>query len=164
MKHIQVILVLVVMVNIAVLAWLLLNQPEQEGSGQVRDILEPLVADATMETSRYDLSERGRELNVVLISMDALRYDHTGLGGDTRGLTPNLDRLAESSVVFNNAVSAAPWTLPSHMSVWTGRWPTVHGVTNKLKLLSADQMVETSLCTTRHTEHAQNKTKRDKVK
>ena len=31
------------------------------------------------------------------------------------------------------------------MSVWTGRWPSVHGVTNKLKLLSQDQMVESAL-------------------
>jgi len=77
--------------------------------------------------------------------MDAMRYDRTGIGGNKDGLTPNLDQFAEEAVVFHNATSAAPWTLPSHMSIWTARWPSVHGVTNKLKMLSADQMVPTSL-------------------
>jgi len=77
--------------------------------------------------------------------MDALRWDRTGISGNTDGLTPNIDRFAESSVVFHNASAAAPWTLPSHMAVWTGRWPTVHEVTNKKVPLAADQMVDSKL-------------------
>jgi len=82
---------------------------------------------------------------VLLISMDALRFDRTGIAGNTGGLTPNLDRFAEEAVVFHDAVAPAPWTLPSHMSVWTGRWPSVHRVTNKLGLLGPDQLAELSL-------------------
>ena len=68
----------------------------------------------------------------------------TGLdGGDSA--TPNLLQFASECVVFHNSTSAAPWTLPSHMSVWTGRWPSIHQVTNKLRLLTSEQMVENSL-------------------
>jgi len=134
---------MVVLANVIAIAWLLLRQPSEE-LGRKGSLTEALMADNTMESARYDLSDR-EDLNLVLVSIDALRYDNTGLGGHKGGLTPNLDAFAEESVVFHNAVTAAPWTLPSHMSVWTARWPSVHGVTNKLKLLAQDQMVETSL-------------------
>jgi len=143
MKRYAPILVLVVLANVLAIAWLLMRQPAlEEGETSIGKVL---VADNTREAARYDLSDRGRDLNVVLVSMDALRYDSTGISGNTEGLTPNLDAFAEEAVVFHDAVSAAPWTLPSHMSVWTARWPSVHGVTNKLKLLAQEQMVETSL-------------------
>ena len=143
MKRTAPLIVLVVLANVLAIAWLLLRQPEEGsiGSGGLSAVL---LSDNTMEAARYDLSDR-ENLNVVLVSMDALRYDTTGLGGNAAGLTPNLDAFADEAVVFHNAVTAAPWTLPSHMSVWTARWPSVHGVTNKLKLLAQDQMVETSL-------------------
>jgi arylsulfatase A-like enzyme len=98
-----------------------------------------------MSAARYDLSDRRDDLSIILISMDALRYDRTGFSGNTDGLTPNLDQLAEESVVFHSAVSAASWTLPSHMSMWTARWPSIHRVTNKLTLLGANKMSESSL-------------------
>lgn len=72
-------------------------------------------------------------LNVIVVSMDALRYDRTGLGNHPTQLTPNLDRFAKEALVFHQAVSAAPWTVPSHMSMWTGRFPSRHGMVNKLR-------------------------------
>jgi len=72
-------------------------------------------------------------LNVIVISMDAVRYDRTGLGPAPTPWTPNLDRFARESVVFHQATSAAPWTVPSHMAMWTARWPTRHGMVNKLR-------------------------------
>ncbi len=143
MKRTAPLFVLVVLANVLVIAWLLLRQPGEEVD-TTGGLSSALLADNTMEAARYDLSDR-ENLNVVLVSMDALRYDATGLGGSSAGLTPNMDAFADEAVVFHNAVTAAPWTLPSHMSVWTARWPSVHGVTNKLKLLAQDQMVETSL-------------------
>ncbi len=144
MNQLKPLILLVVLANLVLVGWLLLRNPDSEG-GSVSDALTPLVATSTFEEARYDLSERADELNIILISLDALRYDHTGFGGNTDGLTRNLDQLAEESVVFHDVVTAAPWTLPSHMSMWTARWPSIHGVTNKLKLLSSEQMVETSL-------------------
>jgi len=144
-KQFRLIAVLAVVVNIVVVGWLLL-QPDEEGSTKTAsEKVKPLFKDNTMESARYDLSEQADKLNVILISMDALRWDRTGTSGNTDGLTPNLDQFAEEAVVFHDATSAAPWTLPSHMSVWTGRWPSVHQITNKLRPLSGGQMVETSL-------------------
>ena len=137
-RQLQFALVIGVLANIAVLAWLLIRTPADTAPREVSDVLEPLVDDPTMQASRYDV--RDSEANVILISLDALRADKLGVG-----LTPNLDAFAGESVVFNDVMSPAPWTLPSHMSVWTGRWPTVHGVTNKLRLLAQDQMAETVL-------------------
>ncbi len=66
--------------------------------------------------------------NVVLVTVDTLRADRLGAYGNASGLTPNLDRLARSGVVFENASAAAPLTLPSHASILTGTYPLRHGV------------------------------------
>lgn len=61
--------------------------------------------------------------NVLLLVLDTVRADHMSLYGYQRDTTPNLARLAASGVRFDQARSAAPWTLPSHASLLTGRWP-----------------------------------------
>jgi arylsulfatase A-like enzyme len=61
--------------------------------------------------------------NVILIVLDTVRADHLSLYGYDRGTTPNLARLARRGVRFDRARSTAPWTLPSHASMFTGRWP-----------------------------------------
>ncbi len=78
----------------------------------------------------FDYAADAAGLNVIFISMDALRFDRTGAGGSA--LTPNLDAFSKEAVVFTKATSAAPWTVPSHIAMFTSRWPTLHGVTNKL--------------------------------
>lgn len=143
MKQLRFLAFVIVVLNVAVISWLLLREPAGDSGGGVADLGEALVADNTMEEARYDLADRAQQLNVILISLDALRYDRTGLAGTS--LTPNLDQLAAESVVFHDAVSAAPWTLPSHMAVWTGRWPSIHGVTNKLKPLAGSGWADASL-------------------
>ena len=145
-KQIKLGIVIMVAVNIAIVGWLQLRGDSQNTANSGKNqVLDDLLQDNTMEAARYDLSDEADRLNVILISMDALRFDTTGVGGSKAGVTPNLDAFAEEAVVFHDATSAAPWTLPSHMSVWTGRWPSVHRVTNKLSPLSGGQMVETSL-------------------
>lgn len=61
--------------------------------------------------------------NVLLIVLDTVRADHLSGYGYDRDTTPNLDRLAGRGVRFAQARSTAPWTLPSHASLFTGRWP-----------------------------------------
>ena len=126
MKNVKSLVAVLVLVNVVVIAWLLVRQPTAELEGGIEGTVEQALSDNTMAQSRYDLSDRAGELNVLLISMDALRWDRTGLGGHDGGLTPNLDAFAEEAVVFHNTVASASWTLPSHMSVWTSRWPSVH--------------------------------------
>jgi arylsulfatase A-like enzyme len=61
--------------------------------------------------------------NVLLIVMDTVSAQHMSLYGYSRDTTPNLARLARQGVRFEHARSTAPWTLPSHASMFTGRWP-----------------------------------------
>ena len=65
---------------------------------------------------------------VLLLSIDSLRPDHLGLYGYERFTSPVLDEVARAGVVFEDASSAAPWTLPSHASMLTGLYPLRHRV------------------------------------
>jgi arylsulfatase A-like enzyme len=61
--------------------------------------------------------------NVLLIVWDTVRAASTSLHGYRRPTTPNLIRLASRGVRFDRAFAASSWTLPSHASMLTGRWP-----------------------------------------
>ncbi|HXE57980.1 MAG TPA: sulfatase [Gemmatimonadales bacterium] len=61
--------------------------------------------------------------NVLLIILDTVRADRLSLYGHERPTTPALERWADRGVVFEQAWSTAPWTLPSHASIFTGRYP-----------------------------------------
>lgn len=61
--------------------------------------------------------------NVLLVVLDAVRADALSPYGSRRDTTPVLSRLAREGVRFENARSTAPWTLPSHGSLFTGQWP-----------------------------------------
>ena len=65
-----------------------------------------------------------RPRNVVLISIDTLRADRMSAYGGPRVTTPAIDALAERGVRFTNAYSSAPWTLPAHATMLTGRYPS----------------------------------------
>jgi arylsulfatase A-like enzyme len=61
--------------------------------------------------------------NVLLIVLDTVRAQNLSLHGYDRRTSPELERLAASGVRFERALSSAPWTLPSHASMFTGRFP-----------------------------------------
>lgn len=61
--------------------------------------------------------------NVVIVVVDALRTDRLGVYGNERGLTPNLDKFAEESTVFENVFSCTNATDPSITSIHSGRYP-----------------------------------------
>lgn len=69
---------------------------------------------------------------VILISVDTLRADHLPAYGYRGIATPNIDALAADGMLFANAWSHCPMTLPSHVSMLTGLLPTEHGVRNNL--------------------------------
>lgn len=65
--------------------------------------------------------------NIILIVFDTMRHDALGCyGGPT--FTPNIDRFSNTSDRFTNAISPSPWTLPSHVSFFTGKYPSRHGI------------------------------------
>ena len=66
--------------------------------------------------------------NFVVISLDTLRADHVGANERGHSLTPNLDRFAASGVVFRDAMTTFPSTTASHMSLFTGLYPSAHKV------------------------------------
>ena len=69
-----------------------------------------------------------RPANVLMIVVDTLRSDHLGAFGYPRAPSPTCDALARNAVVFPDAISAAPWTLPSFASLFTSRSPSAHGM------------------------------------
>jgi arylsulfatase A-like enzyme/Tfp pilus assembly protein PilF len=66
--------------------------------------------------------------SVLLVSIDTLRADHVGAYGATHAETPQLDALAQSGVLFEQAFAPVPLTLPSHATLLTGLEPPRHGV------------------------------------
>jgi arylsulfatase A-like enzyme len=66
--------------------------------------------------------------NLVIVTFDTTRADHIGAYGHAGASTPNIDRLAADGVLFRQAFTAVPITLPSHTTIMTGRYPVGHGV------------------------------------
>lgn len=68
--------------------------------------------------------------NILVIVMDTARAANFSLYGYQRSTTPNLEQFAQESVLFKHAISTAPWTLPSHASLFTGFISYIHGSTH----------------------------------
>ena len=66
--------------------------------------------------------------NLLLISIDTCRADHLACYGYDRDTSPHLDQLAREGILFENLTAASSWTVPSHMSMFTSLYPSVHGV------------------------------------
>lgn len=100
--------------------------------------------------------------NVILIVLDTVRAQSLSLYGYARPTTPHLKKLAKKGVVFERAISTAPWTLPSHASMFTGlhsfelstNWavplenshPTLAGVLGAYGYLTAGFVANTYYC------------------
>lgn len=72
--------------------------------------------------------ERDPRVSVVLVTLDTTRADHIGAYGYDMSETPTLDKLADTGTRFARAYSSAPLTIPSHSTMFTGRFPPSHGV------------------------------------
>ncbi|MBA3296589.1 MAG: sulfatase-like hydrolase/transferase [Acidobacteria bacterium] len=69
---------------------------------------------------------------IILISIDTLRADRLPAYGYAGTRTPAIDRLVDDGVLFENAYSHSPQTLPSHSSILTGKLPFEHGVRDNI--------------------------------
>ncbi len=69
-------------------------------------------------------------MNLLVITLDTTRADVVGLYGGRGDITPNIDGLGRGGVVFRDCVTPVPLTLPSHCSIFTGRYPIAHLVRN----------------------------------
>ena len=93
---------------------------ELAGEGDVACVWgSPTIVDRQVEPERP---------NVILVSIDTVRADHMGVYGYALDTTPNIDRFAHSAILFEDMTAQAPYTLPSHVSMFSGQFPSVHGV------------------------------------
>lgn len=65
---------------------------------------------------------------IVVVAVDTLRADVLGAYGADPSPSPRIDQFARGAAIFDNAITAAIWTLPSFTSMFTGLYPPAHGV------------------------------------
>jgi arylsulfatase A-like enzyme len=87
--------------------------------------------------------------NVLILTLDTTRADQLGAYGCAGADTPNIDRLASEGVLFEQAESAAPLTLPAHSSLFTGRFPFQHGVRDNGAVLDSAELTLAQVLQTR---------------
>ncbi len=68
--------------------------------------------------------------NVLLITIDTLRYDRLSIYSDKYSKTPNIDKVAKDSFIFTRGFAHNPVTLPSHTNIMTGTTPLYHGISD----------------------------------
>jgi arylsulfatase A-like enzyme len=76
--------------------------------------------------------------NVILIVLDTARASSLSCYSNGLATTPAIDRIAKEGALFTTAISASPWTLPSHASIFTATLPSRHGANEKHRWLDKD--------------------------
>src|SRR5574341_2117424 len=79
-----------------------------------------------------------RQPNIIRLMLDTHRAERMSLYGYGKHTTPNIDWLAEKATVFDWAIAPGQWTIPSHSSMFTGLYPTVHQTTQSYDTLPPD--------------------------
>lgn len=74
--------------------------------------------------------EKGKDYNILLITIDTLRQDRLSLYSKKYVKTPHIDKIAKKSFVFTRAFAHNPVTLPSHVNILTGTTPLYHGISD----------------------------------
>ncbi|MBA2306299.1 MAG: sulfatase [Acidobacteria bacterium] len=100
-----------------------------------------LVAAACLFRFYPGAKDRQDPLSVLLITLDTTRADRLSPYGLMGAPMPHLERLAREGVVFDQAISVAPLTLPAHVSLFTGLLPPAHGVRDNADVALADSHV-----------------------
>jgi len=122
--------------------------------GKIGKIETVLLANAAKKTLRLVLETQGRGLGawinpcqlqsrplprtVLILMLDTLRADHVSAYGYRRSTTPALELLARDSLLFHRAFSPSSWTLPAHVSLFSGRDVLGHGVVSPESMIPDD--------------------------
>ncbi|MCA9320093.1 MAG: sulfatase, partial [Planctomycetes bacterium] len=108
--------------------------------GEITDIREILARrdqDAALapeiERRLDEAIPQRRSMNLLIVSIDTLRADHTGFGGYSRNTTPTLDALAARSTVFERSYTPYPTSAYAYSSFFSGRYPECAPVNWALK-------------------------------
>ena len=86
------------------------------------------------------ISEKPSGPNIIIIVIDCLRADHVAGYGYSRQVSPTIDELYRSGMVFKRAYSNAPWTKPSVATIFTSLYPHMHNAVN-----SSDSLADETL-------------------
>jgi len=100
-----------------------------------------LAARAWPRPERYTVREEAAGLerpDVIILLSDALRRDHLSAFGYPRPTSPHIDRLLEESFRFDAAYTPSSWTIPSVASLFTGLYPTAHGIRTAVERVPED--------------------------
>jgi len=89
-----------------------------------------IIAVLTIFSSVYPATTSLKDPNILLITVDTLRYDRLGIYSDEYVKTPYIDKLAFRSWVCDWAFAHNPVTLPSHANILTGVTPVYHGISD----------------------------------
>jgi arylsulfatase A-like enzyme len=77
-----------------------------------------------------------RPISLVIVTLDTTRADALGAYGQEPSVTPRIDSMAATGLLFEHVVASVPSTLPSHVSLFTGQQPFVHGVRSNSQRVS----------------------------
>lgn len=91
-----------------------------------------LLAILLAACARRETAVQPANAPVILISIDTLRADHLPAYGYGGVETPHINALRKDAILFSNAYSHVPLTLPSHVSILTGELPPDNGVRNNI--------------------------------
>jgi arylsulfatase A-like enzyme len=73
------------------------------------------------------MTQQKQPLGIIFIESDQHRFDCMGITGHPLVKTPNMDRLANEGIFFENAYTPSPICVPARTSYLCGQWPQQHG-------------------------------------
>jgi choline-sulfatase len=91
-------------------------------------MIRKIAAGVSLILLTFSCAAAASKPNLVLITLDSTRADRMGFLGGKGALTPNLDRLAGESIVFEHAYSQAPSSVVSHATILSGSYPQSTGL------------------------------------
>jgi arylsulfatase A-like enzyme len=106
--------------------------------GRTGERVEGALALGRVTADRADVTGPSPAPNVLVVVLDTTRTDCLGCYGDENSVTPNIDALADESLLFEQAVTPEPLTRPSVTTMLTGLYPRSHGVDTNTKSLSPE--------------------------
>ena len=94
-----------------------------------------IVIPTVSSTTPPAMTKTAERPDVVLLVLDTQRADRLSAYGYNAPTSPNLDALAADATLFRHAQTAAQWTVPSHSSMFTGLYPSVHNTRQSFSIL-----------------------------
>ena len=78
-----------------------------------------------------------KQPNIIIIIADTMRRDALSVYNNNIN-TPAIDLFSRDSVIYNNAIAPAPWTVPSHASIFTGKYASEHKIHESEEIKDVD--------------------------